>query len=169
MRTSLKRRQVVPAAFAFTVAFVLAIAVLAPGAQRVAAQDPVTVDIVDFAFDPATMTIEAGTTVTWVNQGAAPHTATGDNGEFDTGQLDSGQSASITFDTPGTYAYHCEIHPNMTATIVVVEAGDGTTDLPTTGIGASPGGTGSRDLAALATLAGLLFVLGLATIRNRVA
>jgi len=78
-----------------------------------------TVEIVDFAFSPANLEIAAGTTVTWTNQGAAPHTATGDGGSFDTGRLDSGQSGTATFDQPGAFPYVCSFHPDMTGTITV--------------------------------------------------
>ena len=77
------------------------------------------VDISGFAFGPAELQIAAGTTVTWTNQDAASHTVTADDGSFDSGNLTTGQTFSQTFDTPGTYTYHCNIHPSMTATIVV--------------------------------------------------
>ena len=86
--------------------------------QPARAQDA-SVSIVDFDFSPGSLEVAAGTTVTWTNDGDAPHTVTADRGEFDSGELASGDTYSFTFDTPGTYAYHCEIHPNMTATIVV--------------------------------------------------
>jgi plastocyanin len=69
------------------------------------------VTIVNFAFAPDVLEVPAGTTVTWTNQDAAPHTATADEGAFDSGNLDSGASFSHTFDTPGEYAYHCQYHP----------------------------------------------------------
>jgi plastocyanin len=72
-----------------------------------------------FAFGPADITIPVGTTVTWTNNDGAPHTATADDGSFDSGNLSTGDSFSFTFDTPGTYTYHCNVHPNMTATITV--------------------------------------------------
>jgi plastocyanin len=103
--------------------------------QPARAQDT-SVSIVDFAFDPASITIEAGSTVTWTNNGATTHTVTSDDGAFDSGNLASGATYSFTFDTPGTYTYHCTIHPNMTATITVTEAG-GTTATAT----ATSGGT----------------------------
>jgi plastocyanin len=103
------------------VAAVAVIALASPGAAR--AQDDASVDIFDFGFDSPSITIEAGSTVTWTNTGNAPHTVTADDGTFDSGTLDNGGTFSFTFDTPGTYTYHCEIHPNMTAEIVVTEAG----------------------------------------------
>ena len=84
----------------------------APAAQTA------NVTIANFAFDPGTLNITAGTTVVFTNNDSATHTATADDGSWDTGNLAQGASASITFDTPGTYTYHCAIHPSMTATIV---------------------------------------------------
>lgn len=77
-----------------------------------------------FAFSPASLTIKAGTTVTWKNTTAAPHTVTSDDGKsFDSGSANpiAPQSGtfSFTFSTAGTFAYHCAIHPFMKATIVV--------------------------------------------------
>lgn len=136
--------------------FAVAVTVLslAAGISQVRAQDAVAIDIVDFTFSPASVEVTEGTTVTWTNQDSAPHTATGDNGEFDTGQLAQGGSASVTFDTAGTYAYHCEVHPNMVASIVVT-AGEPAdepadepaptpatpTELPNTGSGTTFGGS----------------------------
>ncbi len=77
------------------------------------------VEIVDFAFDPAEVRIAAGTTVTWTNRDSVPHTATADDGSFDTGAIDGGASASHTFDAPGTFSYVCAFHPSMTGSITV--------------------------------------------------
>lgn len=89
------------------------------------------VQIMDFAFEPATLEVPAGTTVVWTNAGSAPHSVTSDTNAFDSGRLDPGGTFSMTFDTPGTYTYHCEFHPNMQATIVVVAAPGGeTTETP---------------------------------------
>lgn len=91
-----------------------------PAADTVPAEaEAMVVSIKDFSFQPATLEIAAGTTVTFVNNDGVPHTATADDGSFDTGNLDSGASAEITFDTPGTYTFACKYHPNMTGTIVV--------------------------------------------------
>src|SRR5918994_4917716 len=78
------------------------------------------VDIVDFAFSPAILTISAGDTVTWTNRDAVAHTATGDG--FDSGDLAQGGSYSVTFAAPGTYDYLCTPHPTMTGRIVVQAA-----------------------------------------------
>src|SRR5919112_348935 len=78
-----------------------------------------TVSIKGFAFNPPNATVTPGTTVTWVNDDQAPHTATANDGAFDSGTLQPGQSYSFVFDKPGTYTYHCNIHPDMTGTITV--------------------------------------------------
>src|SRR5215217_7862307 len=78
-----------------------------------------TVSIKGFAFNPPNATVAPGTTVTWVNNDQAPHTATANDGAFDSGTLQPGQSYSFVFDKAGTYAYHCNIHPDMTGTITV--------------------------------------------------
>jgi plastocyanin len=81
------------------------------------------VEIVDFAYDPDPVTIEEGGKVTWQNEDSAPHTATADDGSFDTGTLDEGKLKSETFKEPGTYAYICTVHPDMHGTVEVVAAG----------------------------------------------
>ena len=75
--------------------------------------------IKNMAFSPAQITVPAGSTVRWTNQDSIPHTVTADNGKFNSGNLSSGNSFEFTFTTPGTYSYHCSIHPNMKGTIVV--------------------------------------------------
>jgi plastocyanin len=80
----------------------------------------VTMDITGFKFSKNPITIKAGTKVTWTNRDSAPHTATSDNSSWDSGILNTGQSFSFVFNKPGTVTYHCEVHPNMTATIIVV-------------------------------------------------
>ena len=77
--------------------------------------------VVDFAFEPATVTVPAGATVTWTNTGSRPHTVTADDGSFDSGRLDPGEQFSQTFDQPGTFTYHCGFHPEMQGSIVVTE------------------------------------------------
>ena len=91
------------------------------GLRGANAQDT-AVSIVDFAFQPASLSVTAGSTVTWTNSGAAPHTVTSDSGAFNSGTLQPGASFSHTFTTAGTFSYFCEIHPNMTGTITVTEA-----------------------------------------------
>ena len=87
--------------------------------QAAPVENPVTVNVQDDAFDPATTSIAPGTTVTWVNNDDEAHTVTADDGLFDSGRLDPGDSYSVWFDGSGTVAYHCEPHPHMTGSIEV--------------------------------------------------
>jgi plastocyanin len=93
-----------------------------PHAQKAAAA---AVTIKDFDFGPAAITIHAGDTITWTNDGPTAHSATADNGSFDTGVFSAGGSVSETFTSPGTIAYHCTPHPFMTATITVLPSNSG--------------------------------------------
>ena len=77
------------------------------------------VEIVDFTYEPAELTVAVGTTVTWTNQDTAPHTATAEDLSFDSGRLDQGQSFEYAFEEAGTFVYVCQFHPNMTGTITV--------------------------------------------------
>jgi plastocyanin len=86
---------------------------------KAAAPKTEKVEIKNMAFNPASVTIAAGDTVEWTNTMGMAHTATGDNGEFDSGSIASGQTFSNVFSTAGTIAYHCEIHPFMTGAVVV--------------------------------------------------
>ena len=81
------------------------------------------VEIVDFAYDPDPVTIQAGGKVIWINRDSAPHTATADDGAFDTETLEEGKLKSESFKQPGQYPYFCEIHPDMRGTVEVVESG----------------------------------------------
>jgi plastocyanin len=85
----------------------------------VAAAGEVTVDIRDFVYLPADLTVNAGTRVTWVNYDSAPHTATGTSDDWDTGRLDRNERAAVTFDKPGDFPYFCVYHPNMKAVVTV--------------------------------------------------
>jgi plastocyanin len=84
--------------------------------------EEVEVAINDVGFEPAMIEITVGTTVTWVNEDGIDHTATATDGIFDTGMIDAGESASVTFDDAGTFAYVCDLHPDMEGVVVVVEA-----------------------------------------------
>jgi plastocyanin len=81
--------------------------------------NPSGVMIHNFSFSPRSITIAKGTTVTWTNMDTAQHTVTSDSKVFDSGFLNPGGTFQFTFDTPGTYTYHCNIHPSMTGTITV--------------------------------------------------
>ena len=102
------------------------------------------VEIVDFAFSPATLTITAGDTVTWTNGDPIVHTATSTTGAWDSGDLEMGESYSLTFAEPGTYDYLCTPHPSMTGRIVVLAAASTPTPtVPAAGSPAPAGGGGS--------------------------
>ena len=93
-----------------------------------------TVEIRDHTFNPAQLNVAPGTTVRFVNNDTEPHTATADNGAFDTGVLQPGYSSEVFLDGSGTVPYHCELHPDMQGSIVVGEAGEAegtTTQNPT--------------------------------------
>jgi methylmalonyl-CoA mutase C-terminal domain/subunit len=94
-------------------------------APRATAAADTGVTISDFEFAPASVTVDVGDTVTWTNDGPTPHSATADDGSFDTGIFDAGQSRSHTFDQAGTFAYFCTPHPNMRGTVNVRAASTG--------------------------------------------
>ncbi len=72
-----------------------------------------------FAFDPASVTVKVGDSVTWTNNDSATHTVTADNGEFKSSDIAPGATFTQKFDKAGTYPYHCSIHPSMKGTVVV--------------------------------------------------
>jgi plastocyanin len=90
----------------------------APSGDAVRAEK---VEIVEFTYEPDPVTIEAGGKVIWINRDSAPHTATADDGSFDTGTLEEGKLGSESFKDAGSYPYFCEIHPDMRGTVEVVE------------------------------------------------
>jgi plastocyanin len=132
-----------------------------------------SVSIEGFAFSPSTVTVKVGDSVTWTNNDSAPHTATADDGSFDTEQFGNGESSTLTFSTAGSFAYHCTIHPQMHGTVVVEAAA---TAAPTAtadsgggggGSGATPAATDTLPVAApvrddaSTVIAVLLAILGL--------
>ena len=79
-----------------------------------------SVSIANFKFSPASLTVTKGTKVTVTNKDSTAHTFTADNGKsFDTGDIDPNNSANVTAPAPGTYKYHCSIHPFMHGTLIV--------------------------------------------------
>ena len=94
------------------------IVVMAPSAGATGTTTT-TVSIQDFFFSPANVSVPAGTTVTWVNEGNVPHTVTSDDGQFDSGVLMPGDSYTVMFKGQGTITYHCMIHPSMTGSVTV--------------------------------------------------
>ena len=99
-----------------TLAVVAVLAGLASG-QALAAD--AQVKIANFTFDPPTLTVKAGTTVTWINADDIPHVVSEKDGKFRSSALDTGDKFSQTFSTAGAVEYFCAIHPHMTGKIVV--------------------------------------------------
>lgn len=80
------------------------------------------VTIQDSSFSPAHITVKKGTKVTWTNNDSMAHTVSGDSSPGpDSGNLQNGESYSFTFDTVGTFGYHCNIHQSMHGTVTVTE------------------------------------------------
>jgi amicyanin len=77
------------------------------------------VKIDNFSFGPATLTVAAGTTVTWTNRDDIPHTVVSEEKVFKSKVLDTDEKFSFTFTKPGTYGYFCSVHPKMTGKVVV--------------------------------------------------
>ena len=84
-----------------------------------AAVEKIVID--NFTFEPKTLTVPAGTTLTWLNDDDAPHVVIGTDPEspIKSQPLDTGDRYSITLTKPGTYGYFCSLHPHMTGTIIV--------------------------------------------------
>lgn len=82
-----------------------------------------SVVIENFAFSPSSITVKKGTTVSWTNKDSATHTVTENDGQTgpNSGDLATGKSYSFTYNTVGTFKYHCSIHPNMVGTVTVTE------------------------------------------------
>jgi plastocyanin len=95
-------------------------AIVAGGAAAVAIAAPTaTIQIANFKFTPPDLTVTAGTTVIWKNADDSPHRIADDSGAYASPALDTDDSFSHTFATPGVYKYFCSIHPYMTGTVVV--------------------------------------------------
>jgi plastocyanin len=73
----------------------------------------------NFSFQPGTLTVKAGTTVTWVNHDDEPHTVNENNKTFKSGTLDTDGKFLYKFTSPGSYSYFCSLHPRMTGQIIV--------------------------------------------------
>ena len=150
-------------------ALLLLAAMLLVAAPRAQAASTVSVEISNFSFQPASVTIQVGDTVTWTNLDSAAHTATdtGSGSLFD-GVMNQGESFSYTFTQPGTFDYVCTFHPQMTGTVVVQGGSQGGSPPPASQLpdGALPASGRTATMAAsggwLATVAGgALLALGL--------
>ena len=78
-----------------------------------------TVNIINFAFTPPTITVNVGTTVTWTNNDSTTHHVASDTGVFDSGNMSQNATYSFTFNNAGTFPYHCTIHTYMKGTVIV--------------------------------------------------
>ncbi|HEX3504404.1 MAG TPA: cupredoxin family copper-binding protein [Xanthobacteraceae bacterium] len=115
------RSALIAAALGAATATALAAVVIPTSAQNAAPAGGVSID--NFTFTPASLTVKAGTTVTWTNRDDIPHgIASSDNAFKKSKALDTDDNYSFTFTTPGTYQYFCYIHPHMVGTIVVEAA-----------------------------------------------
>ena len=88
-----------------------------------AAANAAAVKIDNFNFTPPTLVVAPGTTVTWTNEDDSPHSVREKNGKFKSAALDTDDTFSQTFSTPGAYEYFCSIHPRMVGKIVVKPGG----------------------------------------------
>jgi plastocyanin len=79
----------------------------------------VEVKIDNFSFGPQTVTVPAGTTVTWTNRDDIPHTVVSTDGVFKSKVRDTDEKFSYTFTKAGSYSYFCSVHPKMTGKVVV--------------------------------------------------
>ena len=79
----------------------------------------ISVDIANSLFSPAELRIKAGTTVVWTNQDAANHQVHDDSNAFKSDILGQGGMVEVNYSAPGTFTYHCHVHPNMKATVIV--------------------------------------------------
>jgi len=90
-----------------------------PKTSTVTEPTTVDIDISGFAFNPATITIKKGTTVRWTQKDSTRHSATSDDGVFDSQLLSKGETYSHTFNDAGTFKYHCRPHSSMKGKIIV--------------------------------------------------
>ena len=97
-------------------------AILYAAMPEIAAATAAAVKIDNFNFTPPALTVSAGTTVTWTNADDSPHTVREKHGKFKSAALDTDETFSQTFTSPGEYEYICSIHPRMVGKIVVKPA-----------------------------------------------
>ena len=115
------RSALAAAALGGLTAALLAAVVLPGRAQTPEPADTIFID--NFTFKPQPLTIKAGTTVTWTNRDDIPHGVASSSNAFPKSKaLDTDQSYSFTFTTPGSYQYFCYLHPHMVGTVVVQAA-----------------------------------------------
>jgi plastocyanin len=115
MRTKIK--PIACLAVPFAAGILVAAAISFPVISAPAPDSKVEID--NFAFSPDRITVKTGTTVTWLNADDTPHTVASSSKLFKSKALDTEDSFSFTFTTPGVYQYFCSLHPYMTGTVVV--------------------------------------------------
>jgi YVTN family beta-propeller protein len=93
--------------------------VIQPGTSAGAPTGAASIGIAKFAFAPASLTIRTGEAVTFSNNDPVAHTSTSDGGAWDSGEIAPGGTFTMTLQQPGTYAFHCSLHPFMQASITV--------------------------------------------------
>jgi plastocyanin len=108
-----------------TIALTLFLILISTLATAESAANKVVIKLANFKFEPARVTVAAGTTVVWQND-QGRHTIEGDKGEFKSPVLTAGQTFEFTFDKPGSYGYHCGFHgesggKDMAGTIIVTK------------------------------------------------
>jgi plastocyanin len=118
-----RRIALVLGAVGVTALLTAALPELTAAGEAAVAASPATITIDNFAFAPATMTVTAGTTVTWKNEDDSPHRIGDKNGTLKSAALDTDDTFSHTFAAPGEFPYICTIHPYMVGKIVVKPAG----------------------------------------------
>jgi plastocyanin len=115
MRTKIKL--ITCLAVPFAAGILVAAAISFPVISAPAPDSKVEID--NFAFSPDRITVKTGTTVTWLNADDTPHTVAASSKLFKSKALDTEDSFSFTFTTPGVYQYFCSLHPHMAGTVVV--------------------------------------------------
>ncbi len=117
-------RDCIPPAAAIRLAAVFALGLASLGlvAHPVPADDGVTIRMANYAFAPQQITIPAGTAVAWINQDRVNHAATSSDGLWDSGEMGSAATSSMTFTDAGTFPCYCIDHPDMIGTIIVTGA-----------------------------------------------
>ena len=107
-----------------------------------------SVSIEDFYFEPPDAAVQPGDTIMWINEGAHSHTVTSDDGQFDSGVLNPGDSYKVTFEGRGTITYHCNIHPFMRGSVTVGQSSGGAAPSPTSqpAMPAAPTGGGATNM-----------------------
>lgn len=106
-------------AFALSCAIRMLMPMASVGLPAAHAQEPNQIVIRNFMFSPMSLTVKAGTTVTWKNMDGEPHTVVNDAGVFHSAALDQNDTYEFKFNKPGIYKVFCGIHPYMKATITV--------------------------------------------------